>query len=152
MDIWEYFLDFWGFRAHRVRFSWELMAFLGESVKFTCWMLYTRLGSIFCSCKTLVAVPFFSLGKFQYSRCIMHKFPWKFQYFGCKVHKIHGDSNTLGAFCRKIPGKFPIFWEHYAQNPAMRPNRPAEKGDGTRWGLASAMVTLLTISDRYRYR
>ena len=39
------------------------MAFLGESVKFICWMLSTRLGSIFCSCKTLVVatIPSFSV-------------------------------------------------------------------------------------------
>ena len=55
---------------------------------------------------------------------------------------------------------------HCAQNPweipAMRPNRPAEEGDGTGWGLISVTVTLLipkkipigigisNFGDRYR--
>ena len=90
------------------------------------------LGSIFCSCKTLVAtVPFFSVHTTFPPFGFWSVCSWAFSAtrvaFWCGVHK--------------IPEKF------HAQNhweiPAMRPNRPAEEGDGAGWGLASVTVIFL---------
>ena len=75
------------------------------------------------------------------------------------------ESSILGALCTTSLKKSSSL-VHCAQNPweipAMRPNRPAEEGDGTGWGLISVTVTLLipkqfpigigigNFGDRYR--
>ena len=66
----------------------------------------------------------------------------------CSVHKITGKFRSFKCILHEIPGKFQYFqciMRKSLEIPAMRlrPNRPAEEGDGTSCGLVSATVTLL---------